>query len=368
MERITVRENDIGCGQPIPIYDIVLDRNYESLLENLESVTNAEGKVCIVSDTHVSNYYMQQILKLMEGRAKSISTFVFPAGEESKTLDTVYQLYEYLIQGGFDRKDLLIALGGGVVGDLTGYAAATYLRGISFIQIPTTLLSMVDSSIGGKTGVDFKAYKNMIGAFHQPKAVYINLSTLKTLDTSQFYSGLGEVIKHGLIKDKSYYDWLKEKHDLIMNRDTAILEELVVKSCHIKREVVEKDPKEKGERAFLNFGHTIGHAIEKLMEFTLHHGQCVAIGMVAASYLSFRKGYLTEVELADIKETIASFGLPVSLKDSELSAKDILDVTRSDKKVEMGTLKFVLLSEMGVACIDTALSEEDLLAGIQYIL
>ena len=316
MERITVRENDIGCGQPIPIYDIVLDRNYESLLENLESVTNAEGKVCIVSDTHVSNYYMQQILKLMEGRAKSISTFVFPAGEESKTLDTVYQLYEYLIQGGFDRKDLLIALGGGVVGDLTGYAAATYLRGISFIQIPTTLLSMVDSSIGGKTGVDFKAYKNMIGAFHQPKAVYINLSTLKTLDTSQFYSGLGEVIKHGLIKDKSYYDWLKEKHDLIMNRDTAILEELVVKSCHIKREVVEKDPKEKGERAFLNFGHTIGHAIEKLMEFTLHHGQCVAIGMVAASYLSFRKGYLTEVELADIKETISSFGLPVSLKDS----------------------------------------------------
>lgn len=362
MERITVRDNEI------PIYDIILEHNYESLLNKLESVISGKAKVCVVSDTHVSNYYMQQIVKLIEGRVKSISSFVFPAGEGSKTLDTVYQLYEHLIQGGYDRKDFLIALGGGVVGDLTGYAAATYLRGISFIQVPTTLLSMVDSSIGGKTGVDFKAYKNMVGAFHQPKAVYINLNTLKTLDTQQFYSGLGEVIKHGLIMDKSYYDWLKENHNLIINKNATTLEELVIRSCHIKREVVEKDPTEQGERAFLNFGHTIGHAIEKLMDFTLHHGQCVAIGMVASSYLSYKKGYLSKEELDDIKKTITSFGLPISLKNSKLSAKEILDTTRSDKKVEMGTLKFILLSEVGTAYIDTTLSEEDLLAGIQYVL
>lgn len=358
--KITVKSNDR------PIYDIDLEHNYDSLIDVIDNQIGINKKVCIVTDSNVSNYYLNKLTDLIKDHVKEVSSFTFSAGEDSKTLDTVYDLYETLISKEFDRKDFLIALGGGVVGDLTGYAAATYLRGISFIQVPTTLLSMVDSSIGGKTGVDFRAYKNMIGAFHQPKAVYINLSTLKSLDKEQFYSGLGEVIKHGLIKDKTYYHWLKENRTSIINMDLSIMEELIAVSCNIKREVVERDPKEQGERALLNFGHTIGHAVEKLKEFKLYHGQCVAIGMVAASYISYKKGYLTLEELDDIKETITSLGLPVSV--SGLDAKDILKTTRNDKKMEMGTLKFILLSEIGNGVIDTSLTEEDINQSIEYIL
>lgn len=189
-------------------------------------------------------------------------SIIFEAGESQKNLDTVKMIYEKLILAKFDRKDLLVALGGGVTGDITGFTAATYLRGIDFVQIPTSLLAQVDSSIGGKTGVDFDSYKNMVGAFHMPKLVYINVSTLTTLSDEQFISGMGEIIKHGLIKDSAYFDWLIENHDRILARDKDVLMEMIRVSCNIKRVVVENDPTEKGDRALLNFGHTLGHAIE----------------------------------------------------------------------------------------------------------
>ncbi len=357
---ITVKYNDL------PIYDIVLEQDYSAFYRELNKLNTGNRKICIVTDTNLSKLYLNELTEILKDYAKVVETFAFPAGEASKNLDTVYLLYERLIHSRFDRKDLLIALGGGVVGDLTGYAAATYLRGINFIQMPTSLLAMVDSSIGGKTGVDFHAYKNMIGAFHQPKSVYINLKTLLSLEDAQYYSGLGEIIKHGLIKDANYYLWLKEHCEAIKNRDMEVLKEMIYKSCLIKREVVEKDPKEMGERALLNYGHTIGHAVEKLMEFKLLHGECVAVGMVAASYLSFKRNHITRGQFTDIVSTIQSFNLPTFI--SGIRAEDVLKVTLYDKKMEAGRIKFILLAELGMAYIDTTVTEEEMLEAVNYII
>jgi len=349
-----------------PIYDILLENSYAQLLEELNELGTDNLKICIVSDTNVSKLYLEELIHIVKNHGQVVETFVFKAGEDSKNLDTVYSLYDHLIQAKFDRKDLLIALGGGVVGDLTGYAAATYLRGIGFIQIPTSLLAMVDSSIGGKTGVDFHSYKNMIGAFHQPASVYINLSTLTSLSSNQYNAGLGEIIKHGLIKDANYYQWLKEHNNEIKSREVHVMKEMVYRSCMIKREVVEKDPKELSDRALLNFGHTIGHAVEKLMNFKLLHGECVAIGMAAACYISYKRGYLLKEELEDIITCINSFDLPV--KVSGLNPEEIFQATTHDKKMESGKIKFILLSKIGKAFIDTSVTKEEIMDGIQYIL
>jgi 3-dehydroquinate synthase len=357
---ITVKYNDL------PIYDIILEQDYNRLQEELEKLDTKNKKICIVTDTNVGGLYLNSLMDLLKNEAKVIESFTFDAGESSKNLDTVYTLYEHLIKRNFDRKDILVALGGGVVGDLTGYTAATYLRGISFIQLPTSLLAMVDSSIGGKTGVDFHAYKNMIGAFHQPKSVFMNLNVLISLSDGQFLSGLGEIIKHGLIKDLNYYKWLKENVSGIKSRNLNVLHEMVYRSCIIKREVVEKDPKELGDRALLNFGHTIGHAIEKLMDFKLLHGECVAIGMVAASYISFNRNYITKENFLDIVNTVKEFDLPTSV--SGISADEVLRVTAYDKKNESGKLKFILLSQIGNAVIDTTVSTDELLAAINYVI
>jgi 3-dehydroquinate synthase len=349
-----------------PVYDIVLEKDYSNLFRELNKFDTRNGKICIVTDSNVSKLYLNDLMEIVKDYAKVVETYTFPAGEGSKNLETVYTLYERLIKSGFDRKDLLIALGGGVVGDLTGYAAATYLRGINFIQMPTSLLAMVDSSIGGKTGVDFHAYKNMIGAFHQPKSVYMNLKTLISLSDTLFISGFGEIIKHGLIKDITYYNWLKENRERILSRDLDTLGEMVYKSCLIKREVVEKDPKELGERALLNFGHTIGHAVEKLMEFKLLHGECVAIGMAAASYLSYKKGHITKEAFEDIIQTLKDYKLPISV--AGLNAIDIYQVTTHDKKMEAGRIKFILLNQIGSAYIDSSLTEAEITEAINYIL
>lgn len=349
-----------------PVYDILLEQDYSNLFRELNKLNTQNKKICVVTDTNVSKLYLNELMEILKDYAKVVETFTFPAGEESKNLDTVYSLYERLIQSGFDRKDVLIALGGGVVGDLTGYAAATYLRGINFIQMPTSLLAMVDSSIGGKTGVDFHAYKNMIGAFHQPKSVYMNLKTLLSLGDSLFISGFGEIIKHGLIKDVQYYNWLKENRELILKRDITALREMVYRSCLIKREVVERDPKELGERALLNFGHTIGHAVEKLMEFKLLHGECVAIGMAAASYLSLKRELISQEDFEDIIKTIKDFNLPTTI--TGLQAKDIYRVTTLDKKMEAGQIKFILLNKVGTAYIDTTVTEAEIIDAINYII
>lgn len=348
-----------------PCYDIVFSQTFDEFAFELEELSIENRRLCIVTDSSVEALYAQTILDLIKDKCKKAVVFSFPAGEQSKTLDTVKKAYTFLIEEEFDRKDLLIALGGGVVGDLTGFTAATYLRGIDFIQIPTTLLAQADSSIGGKTGVDFDGYKNMVGAFHMPKLVYMNVSALKTLEERQYYSGFAEIMKHGLIRDHIFYEWLLNNMYEICERDPSVLEEMVIKSCSIKKAVVEKDPKEMGDRALLNFGHTIGHAIEKAKNFELYHGECVALGCVAAAFISWKHELLSMEEYYEIRDMFVPFNLPISIED--IDAEEITTLTRSDKKMDAGKIKFVLLKKVGKAVIDTSVTEEDIKAAVEEI-
>jgi len=359
MNRLTVHED----GQPI--YDIVMTEDFSMLSEEVEKLSTASKRLCIVTDSNVAELYLDEVTALLAPICRKVISYVFPAGEANKNLNTVQKLYETLILNQFDRGDMLVALGGGVVGDLCGFAAATYLRGISFIQIPTTLLSQVDSSIGGKTGVDFDAYKNMVGAFHMPKLVFINIATLNTLPDSQFAAGMGEVIKHGLIKDKAYYEWLLEHAEEIQKKEPAALRHTVSGSNQIKRAVVEADPMEKGERKLLNFGHTLGHAIEKLKGFSLLHGECVALGALAAMHLSAARGMVTEEETARFKEALKAFHIGTQV--SGLEKEDIIRATKNDKKMESGIIQFILLKEVGCAYVDRTVTEEEMAAALDYI-
>lgn len=349
-----------------PIYDIMINSDFNKLHEAIAGLDMTDRRFMIISDSNVSTYYLDECLESLKPIAKVITSHVIQAGEHSKNLNTVYACYEQLIQAGFDRNDVLLALGGGVVGDLTGFVAATYLRGIRFIQIPTSLLAMVDSSIGGKTGVDFNLYKNMIGAFYQPKLVYINLATLNTLPDAEFYSGMSEIIKHGLINSKSYYNWLKDNISGIKSKDFDVLAEMIFESCKIKKAVVEEDPKEEGIRALLNFGHTIGHAVEKLMNLNYLHGECVAIGIAAASHISLTRRWLSEDEYQDILQTLDDFNQPISVPD--LLPEDVLEVTKHDKKKDADRIKFILLEDIGQAIIDTSVSRDEMLEAIKTVI
>ncbi len=348
-----------------PCYDIVFSQDFIGLTEELKEFEAEKKRLCIVTDSNVDKLYGEELKSLLEGHCVKVAKFVFPAGEEHKTLDTVKELYKFLIEEGFDRKDMLLALGGGVVGDLTGYAAATYLRGVDFVQIPTTLLAQTDSSVGGKTGVDFDGYKNMVGAFKMPRLVYMNLRVLKTLDDRQFFSGFAEVMKHGIIKDAIFYEWLIENMYEICERDLDVLEEMVMRSCTVKKLVVEKDPTEQGDRALLNLGHTIGHAIEKAKNFELYHGECVALGTVAAAYISWKKEMLSMDEYYEIRDMFVPFYLPISV--DHIVPEEILALTKSDKKMEAGKIKFVLLKKIGKAVIDKTVTDEEILAAIKEI-
>jgi len=349
-----------------PIYDIMIESDYSKLQNVFEMLDVKEHKICIVSDSNVSSFYLNEVMSILEKCASKVISHVFLAGEASKTLETVQGVYEHLIQEKFDRNDILVALGGGVVGDLTGYTAATYLRGIRFVQMPTSLLAMVDSSIGGKTGVDFLAYKNMVGAFHQPKAVYINVSTLSTLSMEHYFNGFGEVIKYGLIQDGSFFNWLKENEDAIKKQDMNILSQVVYESCKFKRAIVEKDPEEKNIRAFLNFGHTLGHSIEKWSDFSILHGQCVALGMVAASFMSMKRGMITETELKDIVDVLSRFELPTNIED--LPLHEIVNGTKNDKKMDSGKIKFILIDGIGNAIIDKSVTDEEMMEALSFLI
>lgn len=359
-ERMTV------SYQKKPCYDIVFTNGFSDLQEEFSKQEDWKNrKVCIVTDSNVEPLYAQAVKEAISPCVRACEVFAFPAGEANKNLQTVQSLYAFLIAHHFDRKDMLAALGGGVVGDLTGFAAATYLRGVDFIQIPTTLLSQVDSSIGGKTGVDFDAYKNMVGAFYMPRLVYMNLDTLQTLEARQFFNGFAEVMKHGLIKDSKFYEWMIANMYEICDREPATMLELVERSCQIKRSVVEKDPTEQGERALLNFGHTLGHAIEKNSNFTLMHGECVALGCVAAAFISWKKERISMEEYYEIRDMFVPFNLPISMDG--LDVDRIVELTKSDKKMKGGRIRFVLLDKIGKAVLDDAVTEEEMKAALDEL-
>lgn len=358
-ERLPVNKDRKFC------YDIVFEDNFHALKEELDFMELSKRRLCIVTDSNVEKLYAKEVESVLSEVCKEVFVFTFPAGEENKNMNVVQELYAFLIERQFDRNDVLVALGGGVVGDLTGFAAATYLRGVRFIQIPTTLLAQVDSSIGGKTGVDFSQYKNMVGAFHMPSLVYMNLKTLDSLSERMYYSGMGEVLKYGLIKDAAFFSWLIEHMYEIQDREYETVREMVQKSCTIKKMVVEKDPTEQGERALLNFGHTIGHAIEKYMNFQMLHGECVALGTVAAAFISWKKELLSMDEYYEIRDMFVPFSLPISIEN--INPEEIVRLTKSDKKMDQGHIKFVLLKKVGKAVIDTSVTDDELLAGVREI-
>ena len=350
-------------------YDIIWDDSYQALGAVLRRVPLNPGKICIVSDDTVAPLWLDAVTAPLKEAGYQVYSFCFPAGEQHKHLGTVQKLYEYLIQNRFERRDLLAALGGGVTGDLTGFAAATYLRGVPFIQLPTTLLAEVDSSVGGKTGVDFSAYKNMVGAFWQPRLVYMNTAVLKTLPEEQFDAGMAEVIKSALICDEAFYHWLEANAEAIYKRESSALIHMIRTCCRIKADVVMQDPNETGLRAILNFGHTIGHAVEKLSAFRLLHGPCVSIGMAAALCLIRERGLMSAEECAQIEKLLLKYHLPVRVPDGfSMDEEAVYKTLFSDKKVENGRLKFILLDRIGSARIDRSLTEEELRRAIRAVL
>ncbi len=348
-------------------YDIIIGGSFDPLGDRIEELGFKDRRIFIISDSNVYPLYGDAVRGCVSSVASEVHHFVFDAGEENKNLDWVSGMYRAMTEAHLDRKDLVIALGGGVCGDMAGFASATYLRGIDFIQIPTTLLACTDSSIGGKTGVDLDELKNMVGAFHMPRLVYINLDTLGSLDDRDFSSGMAEIIKHGLIRDNKYYEWIINHFQEINERDHDTLVYMIRRSCEIKRDVVEADPTEQGERAVLNFGHTIGHAIEKYMDLKLRHGECVALGSVASAYISYKRGMLSTEEYYEIRDMFVPFSLPITLPD-DADAEKILSLTRSDKKMNGSQIRFILLKKCGKAYIDTTVTDEEMLSGIKELI
>ena len=347
-------------------YPIVFRADFSDLAEEVRKAGAEGSSACIITDSNVSPLYADLVSQELNKVFNRVSTFVIPAGEENKHLGTVTDIYRFLIEEGMDRKGVLAALGGGVVGDITGFAAATYLRGIRFIQIPTTLLAQVDSSVGGKTGVDLDQYKNMVGAFHQPSLVYMNMETIRTLPEVEFICGMGEVLKTGLICDGDFFRrTVSEAKSLSPDADPGLLAEIVRRCCEIKAGIVERDPKEQGERALLNLGHTAGHAIEKLKDFSLKHGQCVGAGTAVAAALSLKRGRLTEEEYREILDGLSSCGLPVKVQG--LKPEDILSATKKDKKMDSGRIRFILMDGVGNSYIDRTVTDEELLAAIRTV-
>ena len=360
---IMQRELIIHDSSHNPIYNIVICPDFTQLAEQIRGLGFSGRKFVIIADTNTARYG-EEILEKLQEIGKCFLE-VIPAGETHKTLDTVREIYKRLIEEKLDRGDCLIALGGGVVGDITGFAAATYLRGIAFLQVPTTLLAQSDSSVGGKTGVDFDGYKNMVGAFCMPKLVYMNVSTLKTLEKRCFLSGMGEVIKHGLIRDRAFFDWILEHAREIKALDPETLILMDERNCRIKGEVVEEDPTEKGIRSLLNFGHTLGHAIEKFRAESMYHGECVSVGMVAAARISLKRGYISEEDFTQIKTALTRFELPVSV--AGLNITDVIAATKNDKKVVGNRLRFVLLKRLGEAFLETDVTEEEMRDALEYV-
>ncbi len=341
------------------------DRSYpiyigEDLLGQTDLISNHihGSSAVIVSNTTVAPLYLDKITDALDQANIRHDLVILDDGEKFKTIDSVLTIVETLLNHRHDRKSTVIALGGGVVGDIAGFAASIYQRGIHFIQIPTTLLSQVDSSVGGKTGVNHPLGKNMIGAFYQPQCVIVDTSTLTTLTTRELSAGLAEVIKYGLIYDATFFDWIEQHAEALMKGKNEFLALAILTSCRIKAEIVAQDERESGIRAILNLGHTFGHAIETKMGYgNWLHGEAVAAGMVMAADLSLRHGWIKqEVK----KRTVALLGkcsLPV-MAPRNMSTGDYMDIMSIDKKAVNGTIKFVLLKALGEAIVTSNYNPE----------
>lgn len=335
------------------------DRSYpitigQALLgdQTIVSAKIAGKRVAVVTNTVVAPLYLDQLTRTLTAAGKQVTQIILPDGEEEKNWASLMKVFDVLLAEKCDRKTTLVALGGGVIGDLTGFAAAAYMRGIPFVQIPTTLLSQVDSSVGGKTGINHPLGKNMIGAFYQPQAVIADTSTLNTLPARELSAGLSEVIKHGAIIDAPFFDWIEMNVDKLVQKDADALAYAIKRSCEIKADVVRQDEREGGLRAILNFGHTFGHAIEAGMGYGVWlHGEAVGCGMVMAADLSHRLGFIDEHARSRITALVKAAGLPTVAPD--LGIERWLELMEVDKKNEGGQIKFILLKPLGASIITT---------------
>ena len=339
----------------------------QGLLGEPELLTQyVRGKqVLVVTNETIAPLYLDKVSDIFSGF--ELATVILPDGEQYKNLDTLNLIFNALLENKFNRGCTLVALGGGVIGDITGFAAASYQRGVAFIQIPTTLLAQVDSSVGGKTGVNHPLGKNMIGAFHQPACVLIDTDTLDTLDDRQLAAGLAEVIKYGLIRDAAFFDWLEENIGLLQTRDKQALARAIERSCALKAEIVAADERESGQRALLNLGHTFGHAIETGTGYgNWLHGEAVATGMLMAADLSARHGWLSAEAVTRTEKLLQQANLPTCPPD-EMDAARFMELMAVDKKVTDGGIRLILLKAIGDAFLtsdfDADLLKQTLTAG-----
>ena len=339
------------------------------LLENIRS-----KQIMIVSNTTVAPLYLETVMQALQGKALQgtaaegleINSVILPDGEQYKTLDAVNDIITALLDKRYGRNSCLVALGGGVIGDITGFAAACYQRGIDYIQIPTTVLAQVDSSVGGKTGVNHAAGKNMIGAFHQPRAVIADIGVLGTLNNREVSAGLAEVVKYGLIRDEKFFDWLEENIEQLLNRELEALAYIIEQSCKNKAAVVAEDERESGLRAILNLGHTFGHAIETGIGYgEWLHGEAIALGMLMAADLSHRQGWITEEVIERIKQMLVKLNLPVALPD-DLDPGKMRELMSVDKKAKDGVLFLILLKGIGEAIVTDEFDEDLLMETLHH--
>lgn len=358
IKKIRNPEQSLPAKQTMQTLDVGLaERSYQihigqDLLNQPELLLKhiPHKRAAVVSNTTVAPLYLKMLTDVLEGGGIQVESIILPDGEQHKNAASLNTIYDALLSSRCERNTPLIALGGGVIGDMTGYAAATYLRGVPFIQIPTTLLSQVDSSVGGKTGINHPLGKNMIGAFYQPQVVIADVATLDTLPDKELRAGIAEVIKYGLIRDLPFLEWLEQNIDKLLQRDAEALQYAIVRSCRNKAEVVGVDERESGERALLNLGHTFGHAIENAMGYGVWlHGEAVAAGTVMAADLSRRLGWLGEQDVERIKNLFVRAGLPV--RGPQMAVERYLELMGLDKKVADGKIRFVLLKKLGEAVI-----------------
>lgn len=346
-EQATMQILEVGLAERS--YQIFIGQN---LIHQIDLILKhiPHQRVAIVSNTTVAPLYLDELCSALINNGIKIHKIILPDGEQYKNSDSLNTIYDELLSNRCERNTPLIALGGGVIGDLTGYAAATYLRGVPFIQIPTTLLAQVDSSVGGKTGINHPLGKNMIGAFYQPQVVIADVATLNTLADKELKAGIAEVIKYGLIRDLPFLEWLEQNIEKLLQRDAEALQYAIVRSCQNKAEVVGADERESGERALLNLGHTFGHAIENAMGYGVWlHGEAVAAGTIMAADLSRRLNWLTEQDVERTKALFMRAGLPVVAP--RLGVEKYMQLMGLDKKVADGKIRFVLLKALGEAVI-----------------
>ncbi len=349
-----MNELNVGLGErsyPIHIEYGCLDKVGEDLAKH-----RIANRYCIIADSKVAGLYGARLFDSLRQSHIKAELVTFPAGEASKSLNTFAFLCSTLAQKGFDRRDGIIALGGGVSGDLAGFVAASYMRGIPFVQIPTTLLSQVDSSVGGKTGVDIAEGKNLVGAFYQPKAVYIDSSVLETLEKEELLGGIAEVIKYGVIRDASFFEYLREKRAEALALNTEVIETIIHTSCTIKAQVVAEDERESDIRRILNYGHTIGHAVEAVSDFSIIHGKAVAIGMVAAARIAELQGILPVENKDEIVGLLQDYGLPTAIPP-QFDRKKIKKYLLADKKIVSGKVAYVLPVRIGEVIITDKVEE-----------